>query len=508
MRGELFGGKHNKNIKGVLSCLDRVVVKGTFKKCCHQRAIEYEMFQRGIRFFDFPNWAKERKDEIRDHVKQLAEKEGLEIQHLRSRSIRKEDFVREQIKDIPEKEGVVCILSAMEGCASFRPHHDKETNKCSLKYQLSHCLHYYIYINDPQFGLCFIAFPTWLPFTIRFYFNGHNWLQKQLDENGIGYTMDDNCFTDIDDYEAAQELTNGFKIRSVLVKVLGKWSRYCLPTPIREFGMPYWTLHEVELATDIIFKDAESLSGLYEEVVHTAMIEVKAKNVATFLDRSFEQSECEASSRIKQCREGTSIRHNFGKAAIKMYDKRGRVLRVETVLNDVSFLKARRKVEHRDGTVTRKNAPVKKSIYSLNILQELMSQANNRYLTFIGGMTERSLELAVLRKLTSPVQDGAIGRTVRGINLFNSDDELLLQALLKGDNSLQGFTNRQLRFSYLKDWSAGKISRALKRFRRHGIIRKVGKSYRYHLTKLGRQIAAPLLKIKTRIIIPELSELT
>ncbi len=59
--------------------------------------------------------------------------------------------------------------------------------------------------------------------------------------------------------------------------------------------------------------------------------------------------------------EGTCIKHRFGKCSIKMYDKLGVVLRIETTTNDVSFFKHHRKVEHRQGPPTRELAPVKKS---------------------------------------------------------------------------------------------------------------------------------------------------
>jgi len=57
--------------------------------------------------------------------------------------------------------------------------------------------------------------------------------------------------------------------------------------------------------------------------------------------------------------EGTCIKHRMGAVAVKMYDKFGLVLRVETVANDVSFFKHHRRVEHRDGTWEMKDAPVK-----------------------------------------------------------------------------------------------------------------------------------------------------
>jgi hypothetical protein len=58
--------------------------------------------------------------------------------------------------------------------------------------------------------------------------------------------------------------------------------------------------------------------------------------------------------------EGTRIKHRMGSASIKMYDKCGLVLRIETTANDVSFFKHHRKVEQRDGTTVYKRAPLPK----------------------------------------------------------------------------------------------------------------------------------------------------
>ncbi len=42
----------------------------------------------------------------------------------------------------------------------------------------------------------------------------------------------------------------------------------------------------------------------------------------------------------------------MGSVSIKMYDKFGKILRIETTSNDISFFKHYREVEHRDGTHT------------------------------------------------------------------------------------------------------------------------------------------------------------
>ena len=75
-----------------------------------------------------------------------------------------------------------------------------------------------------------------------------------------------------------------------------------------------------------------------------------------------------------------------GKAVIKLYDKLGHILRIETTINDVTFFKHYHKVEHRDGTCTGQQAPLRKTIYSAPALVDLCDAANERYLAFISQM--------------------------------------------------------------------------------------------------------------------------
>jgi len=49
------------------------------------------------------------------------------------------------------------------------------------------------------------------------------------------------------------------------------------------------------------------------------------------------------------------------------------------------------------------------------------------------------------------------------------------------------------------------VTRLLKRLRVHGILKKVGKSYKYCLTDFGREIAAWALKLREIVIIPQLA---
>ena len=103
----------------------------------------------------------------------------------------------------------------------------------------------------------------------------------------------------------------------------------------------------------------------------------------------------------------------MGPATIKMYDKLGRVLRIETTTNDVSFFKHHRNVEHRDGSTAFKLAPLKKSIYSLGDLRQLVAAANRRYLEFISALVDPTIGTKTLHKISKPEHDGT--RTYKGL---------------------------------------------------------------------------------------------
>jgi len=126
-----------------------------------------------------------------------------------------------------------------------------------------------------------------------------------------------------------------------------------------------------------------------------------------------------------------------------MYDKLSLVLRVETVANDVSFFKHHRRVEHRDGTWEMKDAPLKKSIYSLPQLVELMKAANSRYLDFIAAIEDPSGGIKDLNKISRSVKEDE--RSYRGFNLFDGDDLELFRAIIRGEFNISGFSNKGLR---------------------------------------------------------------
>jgi hypothetical protein len=264
---------------------------------------------------------------------------------------------------------------------------------------------------------------------------------------------------------------------------------------------------QAEYATDIVFRSAATLAPLYDHLLRTAILAVKVSDVATFLGRSPNRpTEREAGSdfsiRHHGLRiEGRRVRHYLGPASIKMYDKHGFILRVETTTNDVTFFRHHRMVEQLDGQRVMKLAALKKSIYSLcPDLASISRAANNRYIDFLSTIDDPTPGIKALSKISESVEER--DHRYRGFNFFDDDDQMLFEILCRGEFFIHGFRNRSLR-DHLKRFRSSQISRLLKRLRLHGIIKKVGKTYKYYLTELGRHVAIAGLTLKNLFLIPE-----
>ena len=499
---ELLTDRYSKKIRGKLSCYDRVVISGTLPRLCFSEGMTSYLYQHQIRIFDYADWSSQFKDEIRANAEALSSANGIEIEFVRRSSIRKETLVQEVLQNRGDHPGLVHILSAMESCPSYRPWHDKATGRTFLKGTQGKCLHYYFYFIDEVVGLCYVRVPTWCPFRLQVYFNGHNWLASKLRAAGIDYQMADNAFLHIGDWEQAQQIADQLQVEE-LHQVLDRFAEIYCPV-FRHFGQVYhWSIMQAEYATDIVFKHQGDLQKIYPHLIETAVHAVKADNISTFLGRKLDpRYNDEMGNRYNIRIEGSRVKHQMGSNAIKMYDKFGQILRIETTTNKVSFFKHYRKVEHRDGTTSSQYANMKKNIYSLKPLRDCLMASNKRYLEFISAIEDRTIGTKRLKKITKKVTDNK--RNYKGFNLFDEQDQNLFIALSRGEFNITGFQNRDLR-KWLKDKSSSQLSRILKRLRLHGLIRKVRNSYKYYLTKLGRATISNALKVKELVIVPAYS---
>jgi len=489
--------RYATQIEATLGCFDRVVITGTLVEVAHAGAINARLAHEGIKCFDIKEFAEPLRRQMCDHAGVLAQQAGLQVEFIRRKNFRKD----ERIAAILQQRGWHPGQSACVQC-------DGELHDFRAVARAPHWTHWHA-CHQRQVPALLLLLPacaprqTWLPCRLQIYFNAHNALALQLQQAGIGYRMADNAFVQCDDWARAQALADDFDIQA-LHRDLDKLAAQCVPFLQRFPAGYHWSLMQVEHAFDILWKSKEALAPVYAEISRQAIHTVKAPDVAKFLGRPLPKNpDTQVCSDFHTRVEGTRVKHFMGAASLKLYDKHGQVLRIECTANDVTFFKHHRKVEHQDGTSTYQVAPLKKSIYSLGDLRGLLAAANARYLQFLSELEDRSEGARRLDKITTPVTDGNKHRS-RGFNLFCEHDLQALLAVLHGEHNLSGMTNKLLR-KLLPAWKSGRISRLLKRLRLHGVVKKIGKTYKYYATETGRRLLIALLKVREHLIIPSLA---
>ena len=504
MATDLLTETYADRLDGVLACYDRLILTGSLYPFCYAQGMSGYLRSQRIRIFDYPEFAQGLREQLRSNAEALAQANGLEIDFIRKKNFRKEDRLQAILKERGSQPGLVHIFSAMEPCTSYKPWHDKKTGQTYLKFDSGKCVHYYFYFIDEQLGLCYLRVPTWCPFRLQFYCNGHNRLAAQLRQKGIAFEMLDNAFTHIADYVTANDLVAHFDIEHLHARLDGFARQYC---PVaQDLNLSYrWSIMQAEFATDLVFMHSADLQAFYPALLETLTHAVKPEDIATFLGRKLHGNfQGESGNRFNRRILGTRLKHIIGPVSIKMYDKFGLILRIETTVSNVTFFRQRRTVHHRNGEEDIRWAPMRKSIYSLAPLQENLSAANHRYLAFISAINLPVGGCENLNRLTQTHIENQ--HSYKGFNFFAEDDARILRLLLRGEFAACGLGSRDL-CTLLPEKSNGQISRLLKRLRVHKLIKKVAHRYRYYLTDLGRQVATLALKLRELQAVPALAHL-
>lgn len=494
--------RYAANLHGVLSCYDRIIITGTLPGACYAGGMTSFLYSRGIRIFDYPRFAEPLRERIRQRAQEVCTAAGVQIEHVNKSHVRKEDLVARVLAARGDAPGLVHVLSAMEECPSYTPWLDKSNGHVFLRAAQGKCLHYYFYFIDEDLGLCYLRVPTWAPFGLQFYCNGHSALARSLRREGIAFVQEDNAFLRIDDLPRAQALADAFNPER-LHRRLKRYAHWLCPVA-DVFAQDdwHWSIRQAEYSTDLMFRSRDILVPLYDTLSRQAVLAADAPRVAGFLGKKITPALAqEIGSRLSTRIEGRCIKHYMGAAGVKVYDKFSRVLRVETTVNDVSFFKHHRKVEHQDRHSTRELAALKKSIYSLIDLREILAGCNQRYLAFLSSLDDPSAGERDLQRLSQP----RVGSdpSVKGLNFFNAADQTLLRTLQRGEFNIHGWRRADLLARLAISPSA--MSRQLRRLHMLGLIKKVVHTYRYYLTRLGRAAIAAACSLTRFNIVPAMA---
>jgi hypothetical protein len=435
-----FLAKHASAVIATLSGFDRLLFRGTLLQLAHHAGVLVYLGMQRMLLKDFAEHAQRLTSHLKACSEELADSTGRPYRYLYASDGSKEQIAREIAETDGIEQGLICIFGAVEPCLSYDIVRDRAAKRLRLMARQRKCLHLYHYHMHPVFGFMHARIQTWFPFSIQVCLNGREWLARAMDAAGLGYLQHDNGFTWLQDPARAQQLLDQ-QTRAHWPDLLNAIAHGLNPRHAAMF-LPcrfpyYWTTVQSEWASDLLFRDRQSLARLYPRLVQHGLTTFRSPDVRRFLGRKTSvrgsippRLQAEVTTDMKRRAEGVRIKHRVGDNSVKMYDKQGRILRVETTINDVKGFKVFRAPQSKPDAAPAWRQ-MRKGVADLHRRSETSQAANDRYLRTLASVDDATPLGRVAGGLCRPVQHQ--GRRVRALNPYAAGDARLIAAISRGE---------------------------------------------------------------------------
>jgi len=504
-----FLARHCDQVLGVLSGFDRVRFRGTFRQWAHVDGMISILSYLGVLLKDFARFAEQTTARFREGVETMAQAADRPVIYLASPQSDKEQRVQQILREHSVgPEGVIAIFSSVEVCQSYEIRRDRSSRRLHLQPARRKCLHYYVYRLDPMFGLVHVRMQSWFPFNVHVVINGREWLARRMDQAGLAYQRADNTFRWIEDFARAQKYADR-QLKTCWPQQLNRLLYQANPALRRLLAKvriePYWSAEQSEWATDVAFASAQGLAALYPRFIQYAMTCFHSRDVLRFLGRrSFLKGQIHPAfkgqvvSDVAARPEGVRIKHRLGRNTLKMYDKQGSVLRVETTINDAHDLTVFRPKEG-DPQGACQYRRLRKGVADLERRAQLSQSANKRYLDSLAAADTSTPLKTFADILTRPAEHA--GRRARALEPLGKDASLL-EAISRAEYLIKGFRNADLRAALLgpdpedaaeRRRRSARVSRLIGLLRAHGLVKKIPHTQRYLPTAFAQQCVPAII---------------
>lgn len=415
-------------------------------------------------------------EQLNSHIRKEAESKGVPIlwrENIGGKDVCMQSFVEQNYL----KQGVfgtICIIKSLENTGTYW-NKDVRTKEGKIFTKMYFCnkpvSQYYIYINDKDLGLCCLKISSYLPFYCQFYCNGHQYLKAQFDRLKISYKMDDNSFIEIGDLDTLKRLVNDFR-GSLIEMVIRHWTNIWFRFDKGERSTRSsllnhkWYTCQSEICSNIIFKNSGYFDRVYDKLLEKHHRLGMPDRLSNVFDLKRERKHSESTQKIyynKAC-----IKHWIKGNSIKMYNKGGYLLRVETTINNPGL----------------PGAKLHKPVYDIKGYYWYGHGCNNRFLEALS-----EVDVSQLHDTSNKYTETLItekGKRIAAPDLRQKKQLALISVLLNCRYSAEWFRVKEL-IPYLSgDYSkTAEIRYQMQKLKERGLLEKRQGANYYRVTKEG-----------------------
>ncbi len=483
-------------------CFDRIVINGYLSFLTREGNVVY--FFRDVR--GEPVLTKEllrqRTDDYQCWVENYAIKNRIPIRWA-EKGVRKKDWLAPscQARQKAGRFGVYFILRSMEQGPTFAVRHPKfptqDPNYRILRQQRSRYTHYYFYILDPLAGPMLLRVGSFLPFNVTGYFNGHNFIERELIRRKIQYHKDDNRFISVSDPQVLQAAADGLT-GELLQERIDHWTLILGPKfSLKERSLcgglhRFYAVSQVEYCRNFIFKRSWPIQSIFRRSCELGAYLLTADRIANlFGQRLTKRFKGKLQTVVERIEHGHHVLRAYCRNSfLKAYEKASTFLRLELVSNNV------------------KDFGLRKTLRYWDEIRTPFQQVTDRWVETQAQHLNVHGQLDVVARLAKPVIQG--NTKVAGIKLEHTRLMRLMEVLLqKANGNLRTWNMAKLHRTILDqfaikpaDYTILQLRYDLRKLRVHGLVERIPHTYYYRFTSLGLKQALLMVQLRRRIYGP------
>jgi hypothetical protein len=423
-------------------------------------------------------------------LKAYAEAHHIPLVHFEKRQ-RKDDVAAWYRRRFPCAEGVVFIGVAQERMNGFKAHKDQKGKAVQFQFsrQSVYVNHYYIYVQDAEFGPGFIKIGAYAPYPVKVCLNGHEWVKQQLRHEGIEFTALDNGFRSCQEPERLQALCHALGAEQVQA-FFDKWVER-LPWPLtladRQAGYHHrLSIWQMEVSLTHVFKRPLRGREFFEQIMRENLDLGRPDRMQLVFDRRMmRNTPSRFMTRFVQVGVQPSLYITYKQSGVKQYFKENRALRTETTINNPH------------------DFDVAKDLSNWMYLRQLAAAINYRLLETERVSQDCLLSAESFQRVSEPTV-APTGERAPGLRFGQPRAMALFAALSRFAPALNGFRHSDLRpvvqtLLQCDEYTSSQMTYDLRRLRLKGLIARIQGTHRYIITSYGRRVAALMTKLHARI---------
>jgi hypothetical protein len=371
--------------------------------------------------------------------------------------------------------------------------------------------HFFFHLIDREWGHVTIRMCSYPPFGAQVILNGHEWVERQAKRKRVAAIKDGNCFIEGSDFPAICRVASAFDRVETIAALRQLCERWIYTTCLcfalahedrQRSGFCYqYSVFQLELSRNLLFWRGTMMEEVYYKLIDRTRVALGLKHVKTIFGfshrphqiakRGRERTEVSKSVQAHSY-DLTVFKIKWGNLTLKIYDKGGRVLRIEVVVHNAKELRSGKMLDR---------------------LPTLLGRMRDMLVRFLGTIQAAHvsfLDVGAFEGLTEPTTRGS--RRLAGIDLNKVRNRHVVDAVIELSTKPDGFSVAQLSQTVQQrsgqdasTYSARNAAYDLAKMVGKSLVRRIERSRRYAVDPPGLRTLCAYLLLREKVIKPLLA---